>query len=108
MRCDHTLLANPTKRAHGCFSEPLGRKWLHHIVGGGHGECIDGIVVERRHEHDARHVVRANGADNAKAVEPGHLDIEIHEVGPLSADRLDGVLSVLALCHDVHVALFRQ
>src|SRR4051812_18010519 len=69
--------------------EAIRREWLEEIIRGTDLECAQRMLIVRGDEH---HVwsVRLDGVDNAKAIEPRHLDVEKHDVGSRVLDCRDG------------------
>ena len=70
---------------------------LQHVVDGARFEGLHREPVVRRHEHDHRQLVRLQLGQHVEARQPGHLDVEEHEVRAVLADRLERLAAVAAL-----------
>ena len=79
-------------------------------------DVVDGACFKRlhrepvvcRHEHDHRQLVRLQFGEHVEARQPGHLDVEEHEVRAKFADRLERLAAVAALANDFDVVGQRQ
>ena len=76
---------------------------LEHVVDGARLEGLHREPVVRRDEHDHRQLVRLQLGQHVEAREPGHLDVEEHQVRPLLADRVERLAAVAALADDLDV-----
>ena len=81
--------------------EPLGRDRLQEVVDGVDLEGAQRVAVERRDEDDGRRRSAFQHAQDAEAVEAGHLDVQEQEIRTQVIDRLDCLESVLALRDDL-------
>ena len=66
------------------------------------------IAIEGRDEHDHRHALLRHLRDHVEAREPGHLDVEEHQVRRVLGDRGDRLAAVGALAHDLDVGRLPQ
>jgi hypothetical protein len=87
--------------------QPLGRERLQQIVDGVHFESTQGILIERRDEHDRRHPV-ADLAHDVEPIELRHLHVEKHQIRPVRDDRFDGGPAVPSLGNDIQLGLAPQ
>ena len=76
---------------------------LQHVVDGARFEGLNGEAVVGRHEHDHRQLVRLQLGEHVEAGEPGHLDVEEHEVRAVLANRCERFAAVAALADDLDV-----
>ena len=70
---------------------------------------LDQLPLRERGEDQHRgHPLAGHVTGGREAVEPGHLDVEDHEVGLLLADELDRLVTAPGLAHDVVTLLDEQ
>jgi hypothetical protein len=77
---------------------------LEHVVERVHLEGFNRMLVMCRHEHDWRHSIRTDRADDVESVEFRHLYVEEHKVGAERSDAIDCGLTVATLGDDLDVA----
>jgi len=71
-------------------------------------ERLQRVLVVGGHEDHHRHLLGADLADHAEAVDGGHLHVEKHELGRQLLDGVDGLHAVGALPHDLDVGFLRE
>ena len=93
--------ANPL-RALDRLGETLLLDGLQDVIDRVHLEGLDRVLVVRGDENDRRRPLHAGEArDDLEAVEPRHLDIEEHDVGPQLPDRFHGLVPLARFAGDL-------
>ncbi len=88
--------------------EPFGRDRLQEIVDGVDLEGAQRIAVERRDEDDGRRRSSFQHAQDAEAVEAGHLDVQKQQIRTQVIDGLDGLEAIFALGDDLDFLFLGQ
>ena len=70
------------------------------VVDGVHLERFHGVLVERRHEDHEGQIAASKQADDAEAIDLGHLDVEQRDVRAMALDELDRFGAVRRLADD--------
>ena len=78
---------------------------LEQIIHGARLECVERVLVVRRHEHRRGQLVRLQGRQHLEAIQLRHLHVEKQQVGAIRPDTIGGLGTVAALAHDDDVRL---
>jgi hypothetical protein len=93
--------ANPL-RALDRLGEALLLDGLQDVIDRMHLEGLDRVLVVGRDEYDRRRVLHIGEARyDLEAIEPRHLDIEEHDVGPQLPDRFYGLVPLARFAGDL-------
>ena len=91
---------DPLLRAVQRLAQPRLVHGFEEVIDGVQFECAYGVLLECRHERDQRDFVLLQRADDAEAVELGHVQIEQRQVRLLAHDQRHRLSSRRRLAHD--------
>ena len=92
-------------RAVDCHLETRRVDWLQQVIDGVHLERLDGVLIERRDENDLRQRLGVEHPPrDFEPGQPGHLDVEEHDVRLQLVDRRQRLDAVAGLTDDLDAA----
>src|SRR6185295_2668812 len=95
----------------GAFERPVKTlliEGLEQVVERIHLKRSHGVLIVSGHEDDGGNAVSRKRFQDAKAVDPRHLDIEENKIRHIAGDGLDSLLAVGALADDFNLGIARE
>src|SRR5581483_169155 len=99
------LITNPVPRPFERLEKTPAVNRLEQIIERLHLESPQRVFVISGDENDLRHPPRADGLDHPEPVEPGHLNVEKHQVGGLAQDGRHGLAPAPAFANHFNIRL---